>query len=158
MEAARIYKDGAAREVWLTQGGWFLEDVELAKLGIERTPENSYSWGVLTHMGGLAAAIPVLPERNENTAQEGQSIAQELDRAGVDRVILVTSSFHTRRVKILWRKLVGDRHPAIVRFTPDDPFDPRAWWRDAADVMAVVREWFGLINAWTGFPVKSQHW
>ena len=23
--------------------------------------------------------------------------------------------------------------------------------------MAVAREWFGLLNAWTGFPVKSEH-
>src|SRR5262245_55796317 len=33
MEAARIYKEGAARQVWLTQGGLFSEDVALAELG-----------------------------------------------------------------------------------------------------------------------------
>jgi uncharacterized SAM-binding protein YcdF (DUF218 family) len=158
IEAGRIYKDGVAREVWLTQGGWFTEDVELAKRGIERTPEHTYSWSVLTGMGVPVGAIRVLPERNNNTAQEVQSIARELDRAGVDRVIIVTSSYHTRRVKTLWRKLVGSRHSAIVRYTPDDPFDPDGWWRDAADGMRVTREWFGLINAWSGFPVKSEHW
>jgi uncharacterized SAM-binding protein YcdF (DUF218 family) len=158
MEAARIYKEGAAREVWLTEGGWFLEDVELGKLGINRTPEHTYSWGVLTRMGVPDVAIRVLPERNNNTAQEVQSIAEELDRAGFDGVILVTSSYHTRRVKTLWRKLVGDKHPAIVRYTPDDPFQPHRWWRDAGDSMHVAREWFGLINVWAGFPVKSEHW
>src|SRR5215471_9240432 len=72
MEAGRIYKDGVAREVWLTQGGWFQKDVDLAKLGIERTPEHAYSWRALTQMGVPDGAIRVLPERNNNTAQEVQ--------------------------------------------------------------------------------------
>ena len=158
MEAARIYKDGTARQVWLTQGGLFLEDVALAELGIDKTPEYAYSRSVLERMGVPDDAIRVLPERNNNTAQEVRSIARELDRAGIDRVILVTSSYHTRRVKALWRKVVGKQPQAIVRYTRDDPFESHRWWRDAADGLTVVREWFGLLNAWTGFPIKSEHW
>ena len=34
----------------------------------------------------------------------------------------------------------------------------RRWWRDAGDGTTVVHEWFGLLNAWAGFPIKSERW
>ena len=158
MEAARLYKQGWTHEVWLTQGGLFSEDVTLVQLGVERTPEYVYSRMVLERLGVPAAAIRVLPEKNVNTAEEVRTVARGLDRFGGDRVILVTSSYHALRVKFLWRKLAGNHPEAIVRYTPDDAFEPSRWWRDSADAMAVAREWFGLLNAWLGFPVKSEHW
>ena len=158
MEASRVYKQGWAREVWLTKGGVFSADAALANLEIERTPEYVYSRMVLERLGVPSGAIRELPERTPNTAEEVRTVARGLDRFGGDRVILVTSSYHTRRVKSLWRKLVGDHPEAIVRYTPDDGFEAGRWWRDSADAMAVAREWFGLLNAWLGFPVKSEHW
>jgi uncharacterized SAM-binding protein YcdF (DUF218 family) len=158
MEAAAIYNQGWAHEVWLTQGGVFVEDLELARLGIERTPEHVYSRQVLERRGVPAAAIRLLPERDVNTADEVRAVARELKAAGGDRVILITSKYHARRVKVIWHSLVGDRPEAIVRYTPDDPFVPSRWWGSTADAMAVSREWFGLLNAWAGFPVKSERW
>jgi uncharacterized SAM-binding protein YcdF (DUF218 family) len=158
MEGARLYKRGWASEVWLTQGGLFSEDIRLGQLGIERMPEHAYSRAVLERMGVPVSAIRVLRERDANTADEVRTIARDLDRFGGDRVILVTSSYHSRRVKFLWHTLVGKRPEAIVRYTRDEPFDARRWWRDSADAMAVAREWSGLLNAELGFPIKSAHW
>lgn len=158
LEAGAIYKQGWAREVWLTQGGVFEEDLALARLGIERTPEHVYSRQVLERIGVPEAAIRLLPERDVNTADEVSAVARELKAAGGDRVILITSKYHARRVKVIWHALVGDRPEAIVRYTPDDPFVPSRWWRNAADAMSVTHEWFGLLNAWAGFPVKSERW
>ena len=39
-----------------------------------------------------------------------------------------------------------------------DAFDADHWWRDTADAWALSREWFGLLNAWAGFPLRSEHW
>lgn len=158
MEAAAVYKQGWTREVWLTRGGLYADDVALAKLGIERTPEYVYNRQVLERLGVPSEAIRVLPGRNVNTADEVRTVARELQAAGGDRVILVTSKYHARRVRVFWHTLVGPRPEAIVRYAPDDPFEPRRWWRNTADAMAVSREWFGLLNAWAGFPVKSERW
>ena len=157
MEAARLYKEGWAEEVWVTQGGLHSDDVAFAKLGIDATPEHIYSRMVLERLGVPLAAIRILPGNNANTAEEVRSVAREVNQAHADSVILVTSSYHTRRVKVLWKKQTGARPQAVVRYTRDEPFEPRAWWRDSTDAMAVVHEWFGLLNAWTGFPVKSEH-
>jgi uncharacterized SAM-binding protein YcdF (DUF218 family) len=156
MEAAAVYKQGWTREVWLTQGGLYLEDVELAKLGIQRTPEHIYSRRVLERLGVPSHVIRELPGRNISTADEVRTVARELKAAAGDRVILVTSKYHTRRVKRIWLTLVGTRPEAIVRYTPQDPFDASRWWRNTADAMSVSREWFGLLNAWAAFPMKSE--
>lgn len=91
-----------------------------------------------------------------NTAEEVRTVASELNARGGGRVILITSKYHTRRVKVLWQKLVGNRPESIVRYTPDDPFQPDRWWRNAFDASSVTHEWFGLLNAWAGFPIKSE--
>ena len=157
IEAANLYKQGWAREVWLTRGRSSLEDATLEELGIHRPEEHVYSRMVLERLGVPGPAIRELPEHTDSTAQEVRVVSKALAEAAGDRVILVTSSYHTRRVKVLWRALAG--HSAvIVRLAPGDSFEPARWWRDTADAMAVAREWFGLLNAWSGFPVKSEHW
>src|SRR5436190_3897544 len=155
MEAAAIYRQGWAREVWLTQGGVSEEDVALKKLRIDRTPEYEYSRRVLERLGVPAAAVRVLPGNNQNTADEMRTIDRELKASGSNRVIIISSKYHTRRIRVLWRVLAHRDAHAIVRYTPDDPYDPAHWWRNTTDAKTVTHEWFGLLNAWTGFPLKS---
>jgi uncharacterized SAM-binding protein YcdF (DUF218 family) len=158
MEAAAVYKDRWAREVWLTRERFSGEESALARMGIDRTPEEEYSRRVLERLNVPAEAIRILPEHNLNTADEIRAVSRRLQQVGGDRVILVTSKYHTRRVTVLWRTLVG-RHPAaVVRYTRNDPFEADRWWHSTNDAMAVSREWFGLLNAWTGFPVKAERW
>jgi len=158
MEAAKLYKGGWTSEVWLTEGGLSADDVALAQLGVERTQEYVYNRLVLERLGVPPGAIRVLMGRNNNTAEEVRTIARALSESGGERVILITSNYHTRRVRALWRAVVGNRPEAVVRFAPDEGFDADHWWRDTADAWSVSREWFGLLNAWSGFPLKSEHW
>jgi uncharacterized SAM-binding protein YcdF (DUF218 family) len=158
MEAAAVYKQGYVREVWLTQGGVFAEDLALTRLGIDKPPEHFYERQVLERLGVPPKSIRLLAGHNVNTAAEVRTVARELKACGGNRVILITSKYHARRVKVIWHALVGDHPEAIVRYTPDDPFEPARWWHNTADAMAVSRELFGLANVWTGFPVKSERW
>ena len=105
MEAAALYTQGWAREVWLTQGTVHEEDLALERLGIERTPEHEYSRQVLMRSAVPEEAIRLLPEAVENTAAEVRAVAAYLKGAGDGRVILITSKFHTRRVKAVWRSI-----------------------------------------------------
>jgi uncharacterized SAM-binding protein YcdF (DUF218 family) len=155
MEAGEIYKAGWAPEVWLTQGGITEEAIALSKLGIAPTPEHQYSAMVLEKVGVPASAIRVLDGNNTATVDEMRTIGAYLRSVGGGRVILVTSKFHTRRVRAAWRRVVGTSPEAVVRFTSQDPFDAEHWWQNTADGMAVVRELGGLVNVWAGFPLNS---
>ena len=150
MEAAKMYREGWAPEVWLTHP--MLDDaVAMGGLGIEFLQEDHYDTQVLEKLGVPARAIRVLPEQVKNTADEERAAVEELRKAGGNRLIIVTSMPHTRRTKAMWHALTGDTTELIVRGAPEDPYDPNHWWRNTHDVEAVSHELMGLINFWCGF-------
>jgi uncharacterized SAM-binding protein YcdF (DUF218 family) len=126
-------------------------------LGIQVVGETSYNREVLERLGVPPAAIHLLSEGVQNTVDEVNLIARELEQISGDRVILVMSKPHSRRVRATWRALVGNSPHAIVRYATGDPYDPSRWWRHTRDALAVSREVFGLMNVWAGFPVRQDH-
>lgn len=155
MEAATIYGQGWAPEVWITRGVQEVEQAALRELKIEVPTEEVYSRAVLERLGVPPAAIRVLSQPVENTADEVRVIARELKRVGGREVILITSKAHSRRVRATWRALIGEAPHAVVRYATADPYDTHRWWRQTGDALAVSREVFGLLNVWAGFPVRS---
>ena len=153
IEAADIYKAGWADEVWVTKALPTEEEIAASKVGVNKIQEHDYSVRVLDKLAVPSARVKLLEQGVVNTADEMRSVAARL--APDDRVILMTSKYHARRVRALWRSINGDRPHAIVRYATTDPFDAERWWRNSRDGLMVLHEWFGLANAWLGFPVSS---
>jgi len=151
IETAKLYREGYAPEIWLTHSTEPGETLE--KMGIPFAGEDYYDTRVLIHEGVPPGAIHILEPPIVNTADEIKVIAATLARGKDGTVILVTSKAHTRRVRLLWRKLAPGQGTAIVRAAGGDPFDPRHWWRTTSDALDVVREVLGLLNAWAGLPL-----
>jgi uncharacterized SAM-binding protein YcdF (DUF218 family) len=151
IETARLYRQHDAPEVWVTHPRG--PERALASYGIAYVGEEEYNREVLEKLGVPAGSIRILEPRIVNTADEVRVIAEELHRVDGQRVILMTSPLHTRRVRTIWRKLVGNDPEAIVRYTRAKPFDPSRWWDNTADALDAVREILGLANAWAGFPI-----
>ena len=151
LEAARIYHQGYASEIWLTRT--IEPGASLQALSVPFTGEEDYERMVLMRKGVPESAIRVLDPPIVNTADEMLAIGQALGKEKERTVIIVTSKVHTRRVKALWRHLSSADGQAIVRGVSDDGFDPAHWWANTADALDVVREALGLLNAWAGLPV-----
>ena len=151
LEAARIYREGYASEVWLTRT--IEPGASLQALFVPFTGEETYDRMVLMRKGVPESAIRVLDPPIANTADEMLAIGQALSKENQRTVIIVTSKVHTRRVKALWRHFSSADGQAIVRGVSDDGFDPAHWWSNTADALDVVREALGLLNAWAGLPV-----
>jgi uncharacterized SAM-binding protein YcdF (DUF218 family) len=150
-EAAKLYRQGYAPEVWLTHAAEPGES--LKAMGLAYDGEEVYSARVLIHEGVPAQAIHVLEPAIVNTADEVRVLAAALAHEQDRSVILVTSKTHTRRVRLLWRKLAPPNCRGMVRAAREDPFDPGHWWRNSGDALEVVREVLGLLNAWAGLPL-----
>src|SRR2546430_12436790 len=73
--------------------------------------------------GVAPEAIHTLNPPIVNTADEIKVIAPALAPGQDDTVILVTTKAHTRRVRLLWRRLAPGQGRAIVRAASGDPFD-----------------------------------
>ncbi len=154
MEAASIYRDGLAPEVWLTKEVVGPEERALDRLGVAVVRDESYNREVLERLGVKPEAIRLLGDGVWNTVDEIRLIAGELGRDGGDRVIIVTSKTHSRRVRATWSALIGDHPRAIIRYAREEPYDARRWWRNTRDALNVSREVFGLVNVWAGFLVQ----
>ena len=153
IEAAKLYRQGYAPEVWLTHSS---EPGETLKgMGISFAGEDYYTARVLVHEGVPPEAIHVLERPVVNTADEIKVLAAALALEKDRTVILVTTRPHTRRARLLWRKLAAGQGRAIVRASSDDSFDPKHWWRTTNDALDVLREVLGLVNAWAGLPLHA---
>jgi uncharacterized SAM-binding protein YcdF (DUF218 family) len=154
MEAASIYGQGLAPEVWLTKEVVRPEELALGRLGVAVVRDEVYNRAVLERLGVKPEVIRLLGEGIWNTVDEMRIVAAELGRDGGDRVIIVTSKTHSRRVRATWAAIVGASPKAIIRYAREEPYDARGWWRNTRDGLDVSREVFGLVNVWTGFPVR----
>ena len=154
MEAAAIYRDGLAPEVWLTKEAVGPEEQALQRLGVAVVRGEAYNREALERLGVKPEAIRLLDDGVRNTVDEMRLIAAELGRNGGDRVIIVTSKAHSRRVRATWTAIVGDSPKAVVRYAREEPYGASGWWRNTRDALDVSREVFGLMNLWAGFPVQ----
>jgi uncharacterized SAM-binding protein YcdF (DUF218 family) len=151
-EAAEIYRAGAAKQIWITHPVDVTQ--QMREMGIDYLGETFYNQSVLVHLHVPVEATRVLDPEIRNTEDEVRVISQQARDEGIHTVIIVTSKAHTRRVHAIWRKLVGADPALIVRYSPEDTFDPQHWWRQTPDALDVVREVLGLANVWAGFPIK----
>ena len=149
-EAARLYKAGYAPQVWLTRPS---QPPELQEMHIAYLGEEFYNTQVLMHEGVPLIAVHVLEPTVWNTADEIEAVSAELQRVGAHKVIIVTSKSHTRRVRTLWRDLAPTGR-ALTRAPASDDFQSQAWWHNTRDALQVLRESLGLLNAWSGLPIK----
>jgi len=153
-EAAEIYREGFAAQVWITRPA--SPEEELRQMGIGFVGEEFYNQRVLIQLGVPTDAIRVLDKPVINTEQEVLEISDALRQEGGSKVIVVTTKPHTRRVKAIWKRLVGNSPRLMVRYASQDGYDGAHWWRHTSDALDVVRELLGLANAWAGFPVQPE--
>ena len=152
LEAARVYQAGYAEQVWISPPVSPVD--ELKAMHISFLGEDFYNEKVLIAQRVPPDAIRILDRPDENTEAEVRQIVEDLRTLKFHSVILVTSKPHTRRVRTIWRKLVGSDPRLMVHYAPDDTYDGAHWWRHTQDGLDVVRETLGLLNAWAGFPLR----
>lgn len=151
-EAAEIYRQGLVSEVWITRPTDPSD--ELRSLGIDFIGEPFYNQTVLIKLGVPFEKIRVLEQPIINTQDEVEEIAQAARADHLHRIVLVTSKAHTRRTRLIWKKLAGRDPALIVRASSYDSFDSAHWWRTTSGALDVIREVLGLANTWAGFPLK----
>ena len=152
VEAARIFHAGYADQVWISPPISPVDD--LKAMHISFLGEDFYNEKVLIAKGVPADSIRILDHPDANTEEEVRQVSEALRDLKYHSVIIVTSKPHTRRVRTIWRKLVGSDPGMTVRYAQDDPYDGAHWWRHTRDGLDVVRETLGLLNAWAGFPLR----
>jgi uncharacterized SAM-binding protein YcdF (DUF218 family) len=153
MEAAKLYHEGYAKEIWLTHPGTRSDPMK--QFGVRYPSEDDCNYQVLRKQGVPAKSIHILETSILNTADELDVISAALQDTGSQSVIVVTDKPHTRRVHTLWKEFDADRGNAIVRGVSDGSYNPSRWWKAPGGTTQVRHEVLGMINASAGLPVQS---
>jgi len=72
------------------------------------------------------------PHNADSTLEEARALRPCLEERGWRSVIVVTSNFHTRRARHIWRQVFKDAPQPVRIFVygvDDGEFEPRGWWR-----------------------------
>jgi uncharacterized SAM-binding protein YcdF (DUF218 family) len=141
--AAAFYRAGLARKVILTRpddAGYQLAT------GEQFLPnEQDLAHRALEARGVPAGAIVSLPAEMRSTFDEADALFQFLAGDPDATVTVITSSFHTRRTRWIFRKVFGDQAWRL-RFTgiTGDGYDSSDWWRDERGCVLVINEYLKL--------------
>ena len=153
LEGAALFLEGWAPRVAVTLPR-DLMSAETRALAGEPPPQET-AVRVLRHRGVPEAAIVRLDRSVENTEQELQADFDYARAHGFGRVIIVSSPYHTRRIRVIWRSRFEGEVPAVVRATRYEPVDPSRWWRSRRPLETTVHEVFGIANFLLGDPIPT---
>lgn len=90
-----------------------------------------------------------VPHSATSTREEAPILAAVLRRAGVRTADIVTSDYHTRRSKRIFREIAPDIEMAFVA-APDTLFDIQYWWRAREGRKTIFMEWTKTVAEWMG--------
>jgi uncharacterized SAM-binding protein YcdF (DUF218 family) len=155
MEAAALYQQGWASEVWLAPEGRRKREKAFARLGMDYPGEHAVNRAALIRLGVPETAIRILDEAVWDTFDEVTAATVRMARTGADTLIITTSQYHTRRVRLLWSRLARPGQKLVVRATWQNGFRAGAWWQSSGDILSVAREIMGMANVVLGSPVRA---
>ena len=153
LEGAALFLEGWAPRVALTMPRNTLSE-DVRRLAGERPPQDRSS-AVLRRRGVPNAAIVRSDRVVDNTLQELQADFDYARAHGFQRVIIVSSPYHTRRIRLIWSSRFEREIPAVVRATRYESVDPARWWRSRRPLEDVAHEVFGITNFLLGTPIPT---
>ncbi len=159
LEAARLYKEGWAPKIILSQALRRGDFYAFEALDIKIVQEHEYDREALLRSGVPDHDIMIIEEEAANTLAELRAVLRTLQPLEDATLIVVTSNYHTRRTAAIWNYLTDGQIKGLVRWTRSDPsFDPATWWKHRQSIKHLVNEYMGLINYWLGFPLGIAVW
>ncbi|MCS6927817.1 MAG: YdcF family protein [Candidatus Binatia bacterium] len=146
-KAAELFRQGWAPKIVLTKSYYPHEALALRRYGIEELESHDKCRAILLFLHVPAQAIAVVDGYNESTADEAYRLRQFLQEHGMERAIVVTSSFHTRRSRLLLRRVLrGTGVEVSVQAAPANfLFEPQGWWTRRRDTTTLLWEYQKLV-------------
>lgn len=149
LQAVDLFKSGVAHAIVFTdeyQPG----AEQLKPFGIELETTAQVFRKALVKLGVPDTAIQILPYISSSTVDEAINLGKFLqDNPKSGRVIVVSSSYHTRRTKMIFKKLtklLDHQTTFIISPNPYTEFNSRQWWTDRMSTKLLVLEYIKMMN------------
>jgi uncharacterized SAM-binding protein YcdF (DUF218 family) len=141
LEAVDLYQAGYAPRILITRDTPEPAVLAATMRGAVLPQRFELNKEVLVRLGVPESALIVPGRIHDNTASEAQTLREVALKMGWKKVIVVTSTYHLRRVAIACsRQLKGTNVQVVLRATRYDPAVPGRWWTRRSDIRWVVSE------------------
>jgi len=141
LEAADLYRAGYAPVILVTRDLPEPAAIIAGQRGAHLPERYELNLSMLLELGVPRAAL-VVPDRvHDNTAAEAGTLREVAQKLGWKKVIVVSSTYHLRRVAMICRRrLRGTGVQIELRATRYDPAVPDRWWTRRSDIRWIVSE------------------
>jgi uncharacterized SAM-binding protein YcdF (DUF218 family) len=102
----------------------------------------------LESRGVPAASIVKFSHRAANTREEAEALTGLVASRGWKRVLVVTSNYHARRTRFIFRRVFQPGVTVRVSAARDSEFDPSLWWESRLGIKLFFNEVLGYAVAW----------
>lgn len=87
------------------------------------------------------------PHDAESTREEAEALAKFADEHNLHSLIVVTSNYHTRRARYIFRRVFPQDLEVRIASARDGDFDPQQWWTKHKSIKQLTREFAGMLVA-----------
>ena len=144
-EGVNLYHQGYAPRLLVTGGG---AQLMLAHVHLD--------WDrIMRHaarINNIPAEAVFVDVESTSTYEDAVNSKKILQEHGWSSAIVVTSIYHTRRVRMVFEKIYAESgirlqyHPA-----PSDLLHPEGWWTREEDMVSVFSEYIKLVMYWVKY-------
>jgi uncharacterized SAM-binding protein YcdF (DUF218 family) len=141
--AAELYQQGLAPMIAIARA----ENSPVVDMGLVPN-ETDIAIGVMQRLGVPSSKILVLPVPGgvTSTFDEAAALKQYLESNPVRRIILVTSAFHTRRARWIFRRTLAELPVTLAMVAvPNARFDQSNWWENESGLISLNNEYIKLV-------------
>lgn len=141
LEGVELYRSGWAPRLVISPGRMEDAEIQVRSMGIRFPSDAELARDAIVQMKVPESAVETLPGSLDNTAQEAAAVHAMAAARHWQRVIVVTSKYHTRRARFAFaRELVPANVQVLIRASRYDPAKPDRWWTSRANVRYVGAE------------------
>ena len=88
-----------------------------------------------------------LPQDADSTQEEAEAVLKFAKEKKWRSVIVVTSNYHTRRARYIFRRVFPQGMQISIASARDGDFDPQHWWEKRKSTKELTREFAGMVVA-----------
>jgi uncharacterized SAM-binding protein YcdF (DUF218 family) len=101
-------------------------------------------------------AILRFPQSTDSTIEEAGALSELAAKRGWKRVIVVTSNYHTRRARYIFRRVFPAGTDVRVAASVSDEFDPGEWWKKRSGRKRFFTELVGMAVSFWELPERKE--
>lgn len=149
LQAADIYQSGYAEKILIAEE-YMGAYIELEKRGFSVISKTTQTKDALVFFDVPPDSIIILSGDVESTMSEALITRDYISQnIYIDTILLVTSSWHTKRASIIFKKAFSEMEaPVTVLSIPSayNKFNAEKWWQRKEDIQVVILEYMKLMN------------